>query len=249
MKLTFWGTGTSVGVPMIGCHCPVCRSKDPRDKRLRCSALLETDGKRLLIDSGPDFRQQALSHGLDRLDAVLVTHHHYDHLYGLDDVRPLGTVDVYGEQLVLKTIRETMPYCFGAHKYPGSPTINLHEIHAFESFQAGGVEVLPLRVIHGQLPIVGFRIGDLAYITDASLLPEETFAALQGVKTLVLNALRITPHPSHFSLEESLAAAQRIAAEQTYFVHFSHDIGLHAQIDPTLPDGVHMAYDGLELEV
>lgn len=247
MKLTFLGTGTSVGVPMIGCRCAVCRSADPHDRRLRCSALLEIDGKRLLIDPGPDFRQQALLHDISHLDAVLVTHHHYDHLYGLDDVRPLGSVDVYGEKRVLETILVTMPYCFGEHKYPGSPTINLHETHAGQPFRAAGIDILPLRVQHGQLPIVGFRIGDLAYITDASGLPEETFEALKGVQTFVLNALRITPHPSHFSLEESLVVARRIGAKETYFIHFSHDIGLQTKVEPTLPEGVKMAYDGLEV--
>lgn len=247
-RLTFLGTGTSVGVPMIGCDCAVCRSSDPRDRRLRCSALVETQGLRVLIDTGPDFRQQALVHRINHLDAILITHAHYDHLYGLDDVRPLGNVSVYGDGNVLRTIHETMPYCFGEHKYPGSPTINLHEVQPFRELTIGDLSVLPLRVMHGHLPIIGYRFGKMAYITDASELPEETFDALQGVETLVLNALRITPHPSHFSLEQSLQAAQRIAAKHTYFIHFSHDIGLHAKVDATLPDGIHMAYDNLQIQ-
>ena len=243
---------------MIGCRCAVCQSSDPRDKRLRCSALVEVKGHRILIDSGPDFRPQALLHHINRLAAILLTHNHYDHLYGLDDVRPLGSVSVYGEPLVLQTIHETMPYCFGEHKYPGSPTIQLHEVTPYEPFDIEGVSILPLRVTHGRLPIVGYRIGSLAYITDASELPEDTYAALRGegayaalgpVHTLVLNALRITPHPSHFSLSESIAAAERIGAKNTYFIHFSHDIGLHAEVDASLPAGMHMACDGLQIEI
>lgn len=246
-RLTFLGTGTSTGVPLIGCGCKVCRSADPRDRRLRCSSLIETQGKRILIDCGPDFRQQALRHNITGLDAVLITHNHFDHLYGLDDVRPLGNMPVYGDSVVLRTIHEFMPYCFGEHKYPGSATIELHELQPFKPFTVAGVEVLPLPVTHGRFNILGYRFGPLAYITDASFLSEETFEALRGVKTLVLNALRITPHPSHFSLEESIAAASRIAAKDTYFIHFSHDIGLQAETEPTLPEGMHMAYDNLQI--
>lgn len=247
-SLTFLGTGTSVGVPMIGCTCPVCTSADVRDARLRCSALIQTMGQQILIDSGPDFRQQALRHHITHLDALLVTHNHYDHLYGLDDVRPLGNVPVYGERLVLNTIHDIMPYCFGEHKYPGSPTIELHEVEAFRPFRVGALPILPVRVMHGRLPIVGYRFGSMAYITDASALPSETIEALQGLDTLILNALRITPHPSHFSLEESIEAARTIGAKRTFFIHFSHDIGLHAEVDPTLPDGMHMAYDNLTIQ-
>ena len=247
-RLTFLGTGTSIGVPMIGCGCEVCHSADPRDRRLRCSSLIETQGKRILIDCGPDFRAQALAHGITRLDALLITHNHYDHLYGLDDVRPLGNTPVYGDKVVLQTIHQIMPYCFGAHKYPGSATVELHEIEAFKPFHVGGVDVLPLPVTHGHFDILGYRIGPLAYITDASFLSEETFTALQGVDTLVLNALRMTPHPSHFSLAESIEAAERIAAKRTFFIHFSHDIGLQAQTERMLPAGMFMAYDGLQIE-
>lgn len=246
-RLTFLGTGTSTGVPLIGCDCAVCRSGDPRDVRQRCSALIETQGKRILIDCGPDFRAQALRHNIRHLDAVIITHNHFDHLYGLDDVRPLGNMPVYGDKVVLKTIHEFMPYCFGEHKYPGSATIELHEVEALKPFTVAGIDILPIPVTHGQFDILGYRIGSLAYITDASHLSEEAFEALRGVKTLVLNALRITPHPSHFSLEESLAAAGRIAADNTYLIHFSHDIGLQAVTEPTLPKDVHMAYDNLQI--
>ena len=246
-KLTFLGTGTSTGVPLIGCDCEVCRSADPRDHRLRCSSLIETQGRRILIDCGPDFRQQALCHDIRHLDAVLVTHNHFDHLYGLDDVRPMGNMPVYGDKVVLDTIHAFMPYCFGEHKYPGSATVELHEVRALESFTVAGIEVMPIPVTHGRFAILGYRFGPLAYITDASFLSEEAFAALQGVKTLVLNALRKKPHPSHFSLEESIEAARRIGADDTYFIHFSHDIGLQARTEPTLPAGMHMAYDNLQI--
>lgn len=246
-RLTFFGTGTSTGVPLIGCGCKVCRSSDPRDRRLRCSSLIEIQGKRILIDCGPDFRQQALQHHIDSLDAVLITHNHFDHLYGLDDVRPLGNMPVYGDSVVLKTIHAFMPYCFGEHKYPGSATIELHEVQSLVPFTVAGVEVLPIPVTHGRFSILGYRFGPLAYITDASALSEEAFAALAGVKALVLNALRFTPHPSHFSLAESIEAAKRIAADNTYLIHFSHDIGLQAQTEPTLPEGIHMAYDNLQI--
>lgn len=246
-RLTFLGTGTSTGVPLIGCDCAVCRSADPRDIRQRCSALIETQGKRILIDCGPDFRAQALRHNIRHLDAVMITHNHFDHLYGLDDVRPLGNMPVYGDNVVLNTIHAFMPYCFGEHKYPGSATIELHEVEALRPFTMAGIEILPVPVTHGRFEILGYRIGPLAYITDASHLSEQAFEALKGVKTLVLNALRITPHPSHFSLEESLAAAGRIVADNTYLIHFSHDIGLQALTEPTLPVGVHMAYDNLQI--
>lgn len=243
-KLTFLGTGTSVGVPMLGCTCAVCTSADPRDTRLRCSALLETEGRRLLIDCGPDFRAQALRHHITQVDAILLTHEHYDHVGGLDDVRPLGDTHIYGEERVLNAVRRVMPYCFGEHRYPGSPKIELHELHAGE--KEG--EILPLRVMHNKLPILGYRIGDMAYITDASQLPEETFEALKGVRLLVLNALQIPEHPAHFSLSESIHVAERIGAEETYFIHFSHKIGLHAETDAALPSGMHLAYDNLTIE-
>lgn len=248
-RLTFMGTGTSVGVPRIGCDCEVCRSADLHDKRLRCSALWETDSVRLLLDCGPDFRQQALLYGIRHLDGVLLTHEHYDHVGGLDDLRPLGDAHIYGEERVLAAIRRVMPYCFGEHKYQGAPDIQLYEVHAYHPFVVQGVEILPLRAIHGQLPIVGYRIGKFAYITDASVLPDETIDRLQGIDTLVLNALQKPVHPAHFSLEESLAVLPKICARRTYFTHFSDKIGLHAQTDSILPEGVALAYDGLTIDL
>lgn len=252
MKLTFLGTSTSVGVPLLGCGCEVCQSKDPRDFRLRCSALLETDGRKILIDCGPDFRMQALRHSITHADAVLLTHEHYDHVGGLDDVRPLGNTDIFAEERVLGAVRRVMPYCFGENRYPGSPVITLHEARPGEmlSLSDGGspLSILPLRVMHNKLPILGYRIGDFAYITDASSLPEETIDALKGVRLLVLNALQLPAHPAHFSLGESVEIAKTVGAEQTFFTHFSHKIGLHALTDASLPEGMHLAYDNLTVE-
>ena len=245
--ITFLGTGTSVGVPFLGCSCEVCRSADPRDSRLRCSALVETGGHKLLIDCGPDFRQQALHHHITEVDAILLTHEHYDHVGGLDDVRPLGNTHIYGESRVLDAVRRVMPYCFGEHPYPGSPHIELHEVQPL--VDAGlAIPVLPLRVMHNRLPIVGYRIGNMAYITDAKSLPDDTLAALHGLDLLVINALQWPTHPAHFCLEESIAIAKEIGAKQTYFIHFSHKIGLHAQTQAQLPEGMYLAYDNLRLE-
>lgn len=252
-KLTFLGTGTSVGVPMLGCNCEVCRSTDPRDQRTRCSALLEGGGYTILFDCGPDFRLQALRHDINHVDAIFVTHEHYDHVGGMDDVRPLGNTHIYGEERVLEAIRRVMPYCFGANKYPGSPTIELHQVVPYQPVSLPipslfPLSVVPIRVTHGRLSILGYRVGNFAYITDASALDEEAINALSGLDVLVLNALRFEPHPAHFSLEESLSIAKRIGAKQTYFTHFSHHIGLHTNTEATLPNGMLMAYDNLTID-
>lgn len=258
MELTFLGTGTSTGVPQLRCGCEVCRSTDPRDSRLRTSALVETGGKRILIDCGPDLREQMLRHGVrsvdDRLDALLLTHQHYDHVGGIDDLRPYcygmePGFPIYCQGDVARDLRARLPYCFSEHPYPGVPRIDLHEIKAGIPFQAAGVEVLPLGVNHYLLDILGFRIGALGYVTDAKKIPDATVEALKGVDTLVINALRHTEHISHLSLEEALEMVRRIGPRVAYLTHISHQLGLHAEVEPALPEGVRLAYDGLKIKV
>ena len=248
MKLTFLGTGTSTGTPVIGCECITCCSSNPKDKRLRSSVIIEKENTQILIDAGPDLRQQLLLKKIKRLDGIVLTHGHYDHLGGLDDVRPLGASTVYGENNVLNTIKRTMPYCFDEEKYPGVPNIELVEI-AEKPFQIGSIQIEPIRVMHGELPILGFRFGKLAYLTDVKTIQNSSIERLKGLEILVLNALRPMPHISHLSLSEAIALAQLIGAKKTYFTHFNHDIGLHNSTNSTLPNGIEMAFDGLELNV
>ncbi|MCQ2350011.1 MAG: MBL fold metallo-hydrolase [Paludibacteraceae bacterium] len=250
-KIKFLGTGTSVGVPEIGCQCEVCTSTDPRDKRLRCSALITYKGKRILIDCGPDFRIQMLTVDFAPIDAVLLTHEHYDHSFGIDDLRPftrVAPVEIYAEHRLNEIQRIRLPYCFG-QRYPGSPKLSLNDIEADKPFTiADGIEIMPIRVFHGRIPIVGFRIGNTAYITDASHIDDNELTKLQGIDLLVLNALRIEPHPSHFSLSEAIDMAKRINAPHTYFIHMAHTIGKHADVQRSLPQDMALAYDGLEIE-
>ncbi len=248
-RILFLGTGTSTGVPQIGCRCEVCRSTDVHDHRLRTSALLEAGGCRLLMDCGPDFRQQMLAHGITWLSAVLLTHEHYDHVGGMDDLRPFGDMHVYAEGRVLEAVRRVMPYCFAPRPYPGVPCIELHEVRPYEPFDVRGLQVMPVRLMHACLPILGYRIGNVAYLTDAKTVDERAIEQLGGLDVLVLNALRKKEHMSHLSLDESLALARRIGAKKTFLIHMSHEIGLHDTVQRTLPDGVVLAYDGLEAEV
>lgn len=253
MKLTFLGTGTSCGVPTIGCQCEVCSSTDPHDKRLRCSALVETEHTRLLIDCGPDFRQQILPQPFRRIDGILITHSHYDHMGGMDDIRPycqFGQIDVYADPQARQSMLEMLPYCFAEHRYPGVPAIGLHEIHPHEPLHIGDMEVIPIEVMHGQLPILGFRIGKLAYITDMKTIDEAEMSYLEGTELLVVNALRFDkPHHSHQLVDDAVAFARRVGARQTYLIHSCHDIGLHEEVNRILPAGIELAFDGQIVEI
>ena len=289
MKITILGSGTSCGVPQIGCPCEVCTSTDPRDKRLRCSVLVEVGGKNLLIDCSPDFRQQMLNIDFKPLDAVFITHEHYDHVGGLDDLRPysiFGDVNVYAEKFCADHLMERIPYCFTPKdkRYPGVPALNLIEIEphklvvvreeerepmaseyledavkrkrqeVWDELQrqktkenddtCRDIEVIPIRVMHGKLPIVGFRIENFAYITDMKTIPDTELAYLQGIDYLIVNGLRHTSHPTHQTIDEAIAFSRLLGAKQTWLVHMSHHISPHAIEEKLLPEGIHLAYDG-----
>ncbi len=253
MKISFLGTGTSQGVPVIGCQCEVCRSMDFRDKRLRTSIHLAVDGKSFVIDTGPDFRQQMLREDIRSLDAVIFTHGHKDHTAGLDDVRAYNFLQqmdmpVYGQANVLAQLKTEFYYAFESQKYPGIPQLKLIEIQENE-FTVNGVTFLPLPVKHMNLPVLGFRIGDFSYITDANMIPDSTVERLKGTEVLVLNALQREKHLSHFNLSEAISQAQRIGAVRTYFIHIAHKLGLHKEVEKELPAGMFLAYDGLNLEM
>lgn len=253
MKLTFLGTGTSTGVPEIGCKCEVCTSTDPRDSRLRSSALLQSGDTTVLIDCGPDFRQQMLAADVKKIDALLLTHKHYDHLVGIDDLRPYTRdreLPIYADRETEMQIRSFFPYCFGRVKYPGVANITVRPVDHKTPFTVGGIEVQPLRVFHGMFPITAYRFGKLAYITDMSYIEPGELEKLVGVEVLVINALRFSkPHKTHQTVLEALAVIDYLKPRETYFTHLMHHIGLHAKIEKCLPNGVHLAYDGLEIEV
>ncbi len=252
MKLTFLGTGTSVGVPTIGCTCRVCSSTDPHDKRLRASVLVESGDTRVLVDCGPDFRQQMLGREFKKIDAVLLTHEHYDHVGGIDDLRPFctfGEVDVYADGNTVGDLRRRIPYCFGESKYPGVPKINLSVVEPHRPFSIGSIDVLPIQVMHGKLPILGYRFGDLVYITDMKTIRKEEMEYLKGVKILIVNALRFSPeHHSHMTVNEAMEFIRMVSPEKTYFTHMGHDIGLHEEVNRQLPDDMDLAYDGQMIE-
>ena len=253
LKLTFLGTGTSMGVPTIGCTCRTCQSTDPHDKRLRCSALVETDQTRLLIDVGPDFRQQMMTQPFRKIDAVLLTHIHYDHVGGIDDLRPFckfGEVNVYADNITSEGLKRSVPYCFAENRYPGAPAIIMHTVTAHQPLQVNELEIIPLRVWHDKLPITAYRIGPLTYITDMKSIDEEEISFLQGTKVLVVNALRYRPdHHSHQNVEQAVAFARKVGADQTYIIHSCHDIGLHSEVNAALPQDIQLAYDGQVVEI
>jgi phosphoribosyl 1,2-cyclic phosphate phosphodiesterase len=252
VKLTFLGTGTSQGIPVIACDCAVCTSADPRDNRLRTSAMLEVDDQVIVIDTGPDFRQQMLRAGVKHLDAVVFTHPHKDHIAGLDDIRAFNfrqneDIDVYANAMTLRGLEREFYYVFEEEKYPGVPSVNVCPIDE-QPFKVGPTDFVPVTVMHHKMPVLGFRVGDVAYITDAKSISQDNLDKLRGLKVLVLNALRRTSHVSHFTLDEAIAIAQDLGAESTYLTHLSHLMGRHADIVQELPAGIHIAYDGLVVE-
>lgn len=239
-------------MPVIGCQCEVCRSSDPKDQRLRCSILVETEATRLLVDCGPDFRQQILPLPFRRIDGILITHSHYDHVGGMDDVRPycqFGEINVYADPIACKGMLEMLPYCFAEHRYPGVPAIGLHEIHSGKAFRLGDIDILPIEVMHGKLPILGYRFGHFAYITDMKTIEPSQLELLKGVEVLVVNALRFDkPHHSHQLVDDAIRFAREVGARQTLLTHMCHDIGLHEEVNANrLPQGVELAYDEQEI--
>lgn len=251
--LHFLGTGTSQGVPIIGCDCKVCLSSDPKDIRSRSSVHVEYNGVHLQIDTGPDFRTQMLREKLSRVDAVLFTHEHQDHIAGLDDTRPIifrtgKNMQVYGQSRVIERIKKVYDYAFEEQPYPGAPKIDAHIIDENRSFEIEGVKITPLPIIHGRLPILGFRIGDMAYLTDTNNIPDSTMELLKDLDILILDALHHRNHFSHYTLEQAVEKANEIGAKQTYFIHMSHYMGLHQDIEEGLAAGQNLAYDGLKIQ-
>lgn len=255
MKIRFLGTGTSQGVPVIACSCPVCQSSDARDKRLRTSVLIELDnGYNVVIDTGPDFRYQMLRERVDHLDAVLMTHSHKDHIAGLDDVRAFNyhqqqSISIYADAPTLEALQREFYYAFSAVKYPGVPQLDLEEIKPGIPFDIFEQKIIPFEVLHYKMPVMGFRIGKFAYITDAKTVSQESRAQLEGLDVLVVNALQESPHISHFTLEEALAFIDDIKPQCAYLTHISHRFGKHEYIEHLLPAHVHVAYDRLAIEV
>jgi len=249
--LYFLGTGTSQGVPVIGCSCEVCTSSDPKDHRSRSSAHIIYNGVHLQIDTGPDFRQQMLNVGLTHVDAVLFTHEHQDHIAGLDDTRPIifrtgNEMLIYGQQRVINRIKKVYDYAFEPQPYPGAPRIQATPVEDGQKFSVNGVTIQSLPVIHGRLPILGYRIGGLAYLTDTNHIPEPTYELLEGLDVLVIDALHHRDHFSHYTLEQAVEQAKKIGAKRTFFIHMSHYMGLHETISRELPENMYLSYDGLE---
>lgn len=253
MKFTFLGTGTSQGVPVITCKCEVCTSSNSKDNRTRTSLLVQSDATTLVIDTGPDFRSQLLREKVQDLDAVLFTHGHKDHVAGLDDIRPFNyllkkTIQVYAETRVQETLKREFAYAFEKQEYPGAPQITLNTIDEIP-FKIGDIDIVPIRLMHKDLPVLGFRMQDFTYITDANFISKKELEKIKGTKILVLNALRKEKHFSHFNLEEASAIVKKVNPESAYFTHISHHLGKYTDIEQELSNNMHLAYDGLSLEV
>lgn len=254
MKVYFLGTGTSQGIPVIGSDHPVCLSTDPKDKRLRVSLWIHWDKASVVVDCGPDFRQQMLASKCPRLDAILFTHEHADHTAGLDDIRPFnfrqGDIPIYAHGRVMENLRQRFDYIFRTEdRYPGAPSVKTFEVRDDESFTIGDKTIIPVKVMHGDLPVFGYRIDDFAYLTDVKTIESVQVNKLFGLKVLVVNALREAPHPTHFNLSEALDFINLIRPERTYLTHISHDMGFHEEARKKLPENVFLAYDNLEIEI
>lgn len=251
MKLTFLGTGTSTGNPALLCSCAVCMSKDPKDNRLRSSVLVEAEGTSLLIDCGPDFRQQALRANIRHIDAVLITHEHYDHMGGLDDLRPFcffNEMPLYAAPRILEHLKVAMPYSFREFKYPGVPLFDLQPV-TMAVFQFKTLKIIPIELYHHKLPVLGYRIGELSYLTDFNKISDNELEKVKGSKILVIDALRAEEHISHNTLQQALDIIDIVRPERAYLIHMSHDMGLQAEVEPTLPANVFFSYDGLVLNL
>lgn len=254
MTITFLGTGTSQGIPVIGSKHPVCLSTDPKDKRLRVSVLVSWKNYNYVVDCGPDFRQQMLKNSIDQIDGILFTHEHADHTAGIDDIRPFffrqGDIPIYAHKRVIESLKRRFDYIFAdENRYPGAPAVKVFEVDSSKNFRLGNLEIVPIKVFHNRLEVMGYRFGDFTYLTDVKRVEKEEINKIKGSKVLVVNALREEAHHSHFNLEEALEFAEEVGAEQTYFTHISHLLGFHEEVEKKLPANVHLAYDNLILNV
>ncbi len=254
LKVTFLGTGTSQGIPVIGSKHPVCLSDNPKDKRLRVSVLVQWKNYNYVIDCGPDFRQQLLANPIDQLDAILFTHEHADHTAGIDDIRPFffrqGDIPIYAHSRVVDSLKKRFDYIFAQeNRYPGAPAVGINLVRKEDTIDLNGLKVTPIEVLHNKLPILGYRLGDFVYLTDVKTVSKTEIEKLKGCKVLVVNALRLEPHISHLNLEEALAFAKEVGATETYFTHISHLLGFHDEVEENLPDNVHLAYDNLKITI
>lgn len=252
MEITFLGTGTSQGIPVIGSNHPVCLSSDPRDKRLRVSVLVSWKNYNFVIDCGPDFRQQMLTNKVVRLDGILFTHEHADHTAGIDDIRPFffrqGDIPIYAHQRVVDSLKRRFDYIFSdINRYPGAPAVKANLVRINEPFTIGDLKVVPIEAFHNRLPVLGYRLGDFAYLTDVKTISDEESEKLKGIKVLTVNALRKDPHHSHFNLEEALGFVEKVGPQKAYFTHISHHMGFHKEVEKELPPHVHLAYDNLSI--